>query len=97
MEFRNIRALRGPNIWSRCTALEVAVDLGEMKFPVREIPGFESRLRSWLPAVYHPATGQPGDKVDAAVGALTLAHVLERVAARLQIEAGVAVTFCKTT
>lgn len=96
MEFRNIRALRGPNIWTRCTALEVAVELGEMKFPVREIPGFESRLRSWLPAVYQPLPGQPGDKSDAAVGASTLAHVLERVALRLQNEAGVSVAFCKT-
>ena len=52
MEFRNIRALLGPNIWTRCTALEVAVDL-EMKFPMREIPG-SSRVCGWLPAVYHP-------------------------------------------
>jgi cyanophycin synthetase len=96
MEFRNIRALRGPNIWTRCTALEVAVDLGEMKFPVREIPGFELRLRGWLPAVYQPAAGQTGDKVDVAVGELTLAHVLERVALRLQNEAGVGAAFCRT-
>jgi cyanophycin synthetase len=97
MEFRNIRALRGPNIWTRCTVLEVSVDLGEMKYPVREIPGFESRLRGWLPALYQPSTDAPCEKADAAVGSLTLAHVLERVAARLQNEAGVGIAFCKTT
>ncbi|MBI3863005.1 MAG: cyanophycin synthetase [Planctomycetia bacterium] len=95
MEFRNIRALRGPNIWTRCTALEVSVDLGEMKFPVREIPGFESRLRTWLPAVYQ-AQPQTADKPEA-VGSLTLAHVLEKVAFALHHEAGVPVVFCKTS
>ncbi|HEY3963505.1 MAG TPA: hypothetical protein VGM05_03045, partial [Planctomycetaceae bacterium] len=67
MEFRNIRALRGPNIWTRCTALEVAVDLGEMKFPVREIPGFEMRLRNWLPTVYHNPAYQT-EKPETSVG-----------------------------
>jgi cyanophycin synthetase len=95
MEFRNIRALRGPNIWTRCTALEVAVDLGEMKFPVREIPGFEGRLRSWLPAVFHPLA-HAADKAEAHLGALTLAHVLERIVFVLQHQAGIPVVFSKT-
>jgi cyanophycin synthetase len=95
MEFKNIRALRGPNIWTRCTALEVSVDLGEMKFPVREIPGFEARLRSWLPAVYqNPA--HAADKGDCGLGSLTLAHVLEEVVVALHHQAGVPVVFCKT-
>ena len=34
MDFRSVRALRGPNIWTRATALEVTVDVGAMKFPV---------------------------------------------------------------
>jgi cyanophycin synthetase len=95
MEFRNIRALRGPNIWTRCTALEVAVDLGEMKFPVREIPGFEMRLRNWLPTVYHNPAYQT-EKPETSVGSCTLAHVLERVVVALQHQAGVPVVFCKT-
>jgi cyanophycin synthetase len=95
MDFRNIRALRGPNIWARCTALEVAVDLGEMKFPVREIPGFEARLREWLPALYQPAS--PADtKNDLPPGALTLAHILERVVAGLERLAGWPTGFSRT-
>ncbi len=95
MDFRNIRALRGPNIWTRCTALEVAVDLGEMKFPVREIPGFETRLREWLPALYQPAL-PPDNKTDALPGALTLAHILERAVVALEVLAGSPVTFSRT-
>jgi cyanophycin synthetase len=96
MEFKNIRALRGPNIWGRCTALEVSVDLGEMKFPVREIPGFEMRLRQWLPALYEPAL-PPGEKPEAAPGSLTVAHILERAVVELQALAEAPVAFSRTT
>ncbi|MGE5191752.1 MAG: cyanophycin synthetase [Deltaproteobacteria bacterium] len=95
MEFRNIRALRGPSIWAKCTALEVSVDMGEMKFPVREIPGFEARLREWLPSLYQPAA-PTGEKPDAAPGSLTLAHILERAVAALQALAGAPVAFSRT-
>lgn len=95
MEFRNLRALRGPSIWTRCTALEASIDLGEMKFPVREIPGFETRLRESLPSLYL-TSGIAGDKAEAAVGSLTLAHVLERVVVALQNQAGVPTSFSKT-
>ena len=40
MELQRIRALRGPNIWSRHTALEVTVDLGPAHMAVAEIAGF---------------------------------------------------------
>jgi len=66
-----------------------------MKFPVREIPGFETRLRGWLPTVYHKS-GPASDQPDAQVGALTLAHVLEKVVVALHHLAGVPVAFCKT-
>ena len=95
MEFKNIRALRGPNIWTRSTALEVAVDLGEMKFPVREIPGFESRLREWLPALYQPAA-LPENRADGLPGALTLAHILERSVVALEAMSGSPVAFSRT-
>ncbi|MGQ0634278.1 MAG: cyanophycin synthetase [Planctomycetaceae bacterium] len=98
MEIRQTRTLRGPNVWARCLALELTIDLGERKFPVREIPGFETRLREWLPSVY-AATCQTcagTDKVDA-LGAGTLAHILERATFTLENLAGSAVAFSKTT
>ena len=96
MEFKNIRALRGPNIWAKCTALEVSVDLGEMKFPVREIPGFETRLRDWLPALYQPGRA-PAERPEAPIGSLTLAHVLERVVVAIESLAGSPAVFSRTT
>src|SRR5262245_1675476 len=95
MEFRRVRALRGPNIWAKCTALEVAVAIGEMKFPVREIPGFEARLREWVPAAYRPFT-PPGGKPEVPLGSLTLAHVLERVVVTLHTLADCPVGFSRT-
>lgn len=96
MEFRNIRALRGPNIWAKCTALEVSVDLGEMKFPVREIPGFEARLHEWLPSLGQPVA-RAVEKPELLLGSLTLAHVLERVVVALQSFSGSPVGFSRTT
>jgi cyanophycin synthetase len=99
MDFRSIRALRGPNIWTRSTALEATIDLQEMKFPIREIPGFESRLRDWLPSLYAAACQSctATDSVESALGGGTLAHVVERVTLALQNLAGSTVAFGKAT
>ena len=91
MELRQVRALRGPNIWTRCTALELSVDLGAMRYPVREIPGFETRLRHWFPKLF--AVTRP----EGQLGDLTLAHTLERLCLELQQQAGATVQFSKTT
>ncbi|HBH50601.1 MAG TPA: cyanophycin synthetase [Planctomycetaceae bacterium] len=91
MEIRQIRALRGPNVWTRVTVLEVHVALQGMQFPVREIPGFEARLKHWLPGL-----AGPGTRTDGPLGGLTLAHALERVAIELQHQAGVPVAFGRT-
>lgn len=96
MDFRSVRALRGPNVWTRTTALEVTIDLGAMKFPVREIPGFESRLREWLPTLYPASCQTCTEAADPVPGALTLAHIVERVAFTLQNLAGSTVSFSRT-
>ncbi|MFN0051545.1 MAG: cyanophycin synthetase, partial [Planctomycetales bacterium] len=97
MQIRGIRALRGPNIWTRLTALEVTIDLGGMKFPIREIPGFETRLREWLPSLYvatcHACSA---DKLEATPGSWTLAQVIERAVFALQNHAGSTIGFSKT-
>ncbi len=95
MEFLKIRALRGPNVWAKCTALEVAVDLGEMKFPVREIPGFEARIAAWLPSLYQPAA-PAAVKPEPPLGSLTLAHLLERVVVALHALVESPVAFSRT-
>ena len=45
MEVSRIRALRGPNLWSRHTAIEAIVALSEVERAISNIPEFEARLR----------------------------------------------------
>ena len=90
MKVSRIRALRGPNLWSRRTAIEAVVHCDEAERSLAQLPGFELRLRARFPAVgtLH-AAGQ--------AGATSLAHALERTALALQAQAGCPVTFSRTT
>jgi hypothetical protein len=51
MEITRIRALRGPNLWSRQTAIEAIVTCDESQRDLRSNPAFELRLRELFPAV----------------------------------------------
>jgi cyanophycin synthetase len=99
MDFRTVRALRGPNVWTRFTALEATVELGHLSAPVREFAGFASRLTAWLPDLGACACS-PGTSgvpfVDCLQNDTTLAHVLERTAVSLQTLAGSVVSFGRT-
>ena len=89
MEVTRIRALRGPNLWSRHTSIEAVVSCQGAENAVEQIHGFENRLRSLFPTIgeLHPMVlGQP----------LALAHVLENAALALQSQAGCAVVFGHT-
>jgi len=86
MEVSRIRALRGPNLWSRHTAIEAIVSCPDDECAVTARPGFEARLRKLFPAVGALRTG----------GAVSLAHVLEAAALALQEEAGCPVSFSRT-
>jgi cyanophycin synthetase len=89
MEISRIRALRGPNLWSRHTAIEgiVACDADERS--ISQIPGFEARLRARFPEIEFL---QPAPELNA----ITLAHVLESAALGLQAQAGCKVAFSRT-
>lgn len=88
MEVKRIRALRGPNRWTRHTAIEAVVHCHAGERAVGELPEFEARLRDCFPGV----GVLPRDRA----GNVSLAHVLEAAALGLQEEAGVAVTFSQT-
>lgn len=100
MEFRTVRALRGPNVWTRLTALEATVELGCWSAPVREFPGFVERLTAWLPdlgtCTCSPSVGG-ATFVDCLRNDTTLAHVVERVTVALQTLAGSPVSFGRTS
>jgi cyanophycin synthetase len=90
MEVTRTRALRGPNLWSRHTAIEAIVACRGNENAIEKLPGFETALRARFPAIgeLHPIVlGQP----------LSLAHVLENAALALQTQAGCQVSFGHTS
>ena len=88
MDVSRIRALRGPNLWSRHTAIEAIVACDENECALRGLPGFEDRLRARFPAIgpLRP-TGHEGE--------ISIAHALAYAALGLQAQAGCPVTFTR--
>ncbi|MFZ5606135.1 MAG: cyanophycin synthetase [Pseudomonadota bacterium] len=89
MDISRIRALRGPNLWTRRTAIEAIVTLSQGERPLDSIPGFEERLRLRFPELGFLRTTRQSET-------LTLAHALEFTALCLQAQAGCPVTFSRT-
>jgi cyanophycin synthetase len=88
MDISRIRALRGPNLWTRQTAIEAIVRCEAGERSLEDLPGFEAALRERFPQLgpwQRPASG------------LSLAHVLKRVALALQAQAGCPVSFSRCT
>jgi cyanophycin synthetase len=88
MEVSRIRALRGPNLWSRHTAIEAIVTCpaAECTLP----PAVEQQLRRIFPEVGPIEGSRPGQIA-------SMAHALEKVTLGLQSQAGCPVTFSRTT
>ncbi|ODU59790.1 MAG: cyanophycin synthetase [Comamonadaceae bacterium SCN 68-20] len=89
MQITRIRALRGPNIWTRSTAVEAIVQCDAAERDISLLPGFEDRLRARFPrigALRPEGAGQP----------VSLANVLEAAALSLQALAGCPVTFSRS-
>ncbi|MBF5003933.1 cyanophycin synthetase [Diaphorobacter caeni] len=89
MQVTRVRALRGPNLWTRSTAIEAVVHCDTHECVYSDIAGFEDRLRARFPKI---GTLQP----HGADQRLSLAHVLEVAALSLQAQAGCPVTFSRT-
>ncbi|MEY3798992.1 MAG: hypothetical protein RLZZ406_293, partial [Pseudomonadota bacterium] len=89
MEITRIRILRGPNLWSRHTALEAIVACEESERSIDSIPQFETKIRERFPQLGSMRRGAPNEK-------LSLAHALEYAALGLQAQAGCPVTFSRT-
>jgi cyanophycin synthetase len=89
MELIQTRALRGPNLWSRYTALEVEVQCAPQECALDAINGFKETLLSTCPGI--GALGATGYQ-----GPLTVAHALEATLLALQAQAGCPVSFSCT-
>ncbi|HMO44678.1 MAG TPA: cyanophycin synthetase [Rubrivivax sp.] len=89
MDLSRIRALRGPNLWSRNTAIEAIVHCAAGEQDIARLPGFEPRLRALFPAIgeFWPIDAQP----------MSLAQVLELAALALQAQAGCPVSYSRST
>ncbi len=90
MEVSRIRALRGPNLWSRHTAIEAVVRSEGAECAIGALPGFEERLRARFPNIGPmKPIGHEGD--------ISVAHALAFAALGLQAQAGCPVTFSRVT
>ncbi len=90
MDVSRIRALRGPNLWSRHTAIEAIVVCDPHECNLGQITGFETELRNRFPAIGNlPLPTEHGQ--------VSLAHVLELATLTLQSQAGCRVSFSRTT
>jgi cyanophycin synthetase len=89
MEISKTRALRGPNLWSRHTSLEVVVHCDQSEQDISTLPHFEERIRNRFPQMANLQSRQLPRPV-------TVAHVLELAMLGLQAQAGCPVTFSRT-
>jgi len=90
MEVTRIRALRGPNLWSRRTVIEAVAACSLDECDLGRQPFFEQRLRERFPAIGALHANTPNLPI-------SMAHALELVALALQVQAGCPVTFSRTT
>jgi len=91
LDIREIHLLRGPNIWANYPVLEAWVDLGSLKdASSEEIPGFNERLKSWLPGMieHRCSVGERGGFFQRLDRGTYPAHILEHVTLELQTMAG---------
>ena len=81
-----IHYLRGPNIWTYRSVLEVWLDLGALEdFPSNLLPGFNDRLLGLLPALleHHCGVGERGGFLQRLNEGTWTGHVLEHVVIEL--------------
>ena len=90
MELIKTRALRGPNLWSRHTALEIEVHCSPQERALDKVVGFTEKLLSLCPGIGN--LGAPGYQ-----GPRTLAHALEATLLALQAQAGCPISFSCTS
>jgi cyanophycin synthetase len=88
MEISRIRALRGPNLWSRHTSIEAIVSCTEAERDIALLPKFEPQLRARFPEIKFLEPASPNHP-------FSLAHALEAAALGLQAQAGCPVTFSR--
>jgi cyanophycin synthetase len=90
MQVRKVQTLRGPNIWANFPVLEAWVDLGPLNVPSDTLPGFNDRLKAFLPSMieHRCSEGQRGGFFERLRRGTYMGHILEHVVLELQTLAG---------
>ena len=88
MEVQRVRALRGPNLWSRHTAIEAIVFCEPSEREIKNLSEFEIQLRTLFPQLRLMRVNQMDESI-------SMALVLEHVVLGIQAQAGCPVTFSR--
>lgn len=89
MDFRTVRALRGPNVWTQFPVLEVLVDFATFQETSGGAkPGFAERLAAWLPTLGSECCSRCECGRLPGLTGPEFAHLLERVVREVQCLAG---------
>ena len=92
IQFRRMRHVRGPNLWTWVPIQEVWVDLGILEDnPSDTIPGYYERLVEWLPGLieHRCSVGERGGFLQRLQRGTWAGHVMEHVSLELQTLAGI--------
>ncbi|MFN9708779.1 MAG: cyanophycin synthetase, partial [Burkholderiales bacterium] len=89
MNINRLRVLRGPNLWSRHTAIEAIVSCSPDESIIVDSDPFEKRMRGLFPAL-------GALKAEVRPEPLSLPRALELAALAFQAQAGCPVTFSCT-
>lgn len=99
MKIIEMRAIRGPNYYSRHPVIFMRLDLEELeKKPTDEIPGFKDNLAMMMPSLqqHKCSPGRVGGFYERLIRGTWAGHVIEHVALELQCLSGDEVAFGKT-
>ena len=101
MKIIDIRAMRGPNIWSiwRHKLIVMKLDLEEYEEkPTNHIKGFYERMKAMMPGLYDHrcSEGRPGGFYHRVEEGTWLGHVIEHIALEIQTMAGMDTGFGRT-
>jgi cyanophycin synthetase len=96
IQIREIRALRGPNLFAYMPVLKIVMEIGHYdEMPSSDFPGFTERLVEWLPGIekHECSVGKPGGFIERLRRGTYLPHISEHITLELQTMMGFNVGF----
>jgi cyanophycin synthetase len=99
LKILELRALRGPNYWSRYVAIYMRLDIEDLeRTPTDQVPGLRDRLLELMPSLHEHrcSVGAPGGFLQRVERGTWAGHVVEHVAIELQNLIGFSVGYGKT-